>query len=214
MALLTVACVKCKPDYGYRDVNRLQAMVKRHLTLPHRFICFTDDPVGVKCNTKKLPGGLVGWWAKLAMFRRGVLDGKVLYIDLDTLIVDSLDFIEGYSGDFAILRDFYSPEHYGSGVMLWNKAPHQVWDRWQEMRFNHPMGDQGWIESQVKDADRLQDLYPNKLVSYKAHCEEQQKIPDGAAIVCFHGFPKPENFDNDHWVSRIWKADEYSPATV
>src|SRR6185369_11865151 len=100
--------------------------------------------------TRALPSGVNGWWAKLALHRPNVLSGPVLYLDLDTVILDSLDFIASYGGDFAILRDFYRPDGYGSGVMLWRTAQPQVWNRWiAEGRPDNHYGDQGWMEEAV-----------------------------------------------------------------
>jgi hypothetical protein len=204
--MITIACVKSKPYYNRHDVHKLWDMVERNITIPHRFVCWTDDSQGLRCKTKKLPAGLEGWWAKLAMFKEGSMDGKVLYLDLDTLVVDSLDFVGNYSGDFAILRDFYRPEGYGSGVMLWNKLPTHIWKQWSKLQTFHPDGDQGIIEQYVENADRLQDVYPDKFLSYKVHCDKG--IPKGCAVVCFHGYPKPEDFDPEHWVQQIWNGQK------
>ncbi len=202
--MLTICCVKSRPYYTRHDVHKLWAMIERNITIPHRFVCFTDDADGMRCKTKAIPSGLEGWWAKLSLFRHGLMDGKILYIDLDTLITGNLDFIDDYKGDFAILRDFYRPDGYGSGVMLWNKPQPQVWDMWSKHKPYHPLGDQGVMEDLVPGADRLQDLWPGKFVSYKVDCEAG--IPSNAAVVCFHGHPKPDNFSQDHWVQRIWNG--------
>lgn len=207
---LTVVCVKARPAYTRQDVERLRDMVDQNLTVPHRFVCLTDDATGLTCNTKKLPWQLHGWWSKLYLHRAGLLEGKVLYLDLDTLIVDNLDFVTEYEGDFAILRDFYRPDGYGSGVMLWNKPQPHVWKLWFDDPVIHPLGDQGIIEMLVPKADRLQDVWPEKFVSFKESC--QDGIPKGAAVVCFHGTPKPPDFADDHWVSRIWKRREFQRA--
>ena len=201
MAPLTVLCVLSKPGYNAGYVNKLYKAVRKNLSLPHRFVCLTDDDSGLKCRTKKLPPQLKGWWAKLYLFNLH-LDGKVLYLDLDTLVTGSLDFIGLYDGDFAILRDFYRPEGYGSGVMMWNKDHRYIWDEWFENPVIHPLGDQGWIEEKVKSADRLQDIFPGKIVSYKVDCENG--LPEGASICAFHGTPKPHEFDENHWVTRKW----------
>lgn len=205
--MLTVVCVKSRPAYDYHYVNRLYRMVEEHLTIPHRFICFTDDANGIKCHAKPLPQlHRSGWYSKLSLHRPGLLIPPVLYLDLDTLVVDSLDFVADYDGDFAILRDFFIPEGYGSGVMLWNKPQPQVWENWiAANQPEHPMGDQGWMQQQVKDADRLQDVFPDKFVSYKAHC--QGGLPDEAAVVCFHGYPKNSDFPEDHWVYQHWTGE-------
>jgi len=209
MAELTVACVLAKPGYGRAWVQRLERMVRANLTVPHRFVCLTDADYGLTCRTKKLPAGLrfgAGWWAKLALFQRGMFEGTVLYLDLDTLIVGDLDFVANWNGDFAILRDFYRPEGYGSGVMLWTKPMPYVWDEWIERGApQHPLGDQGWMEQAVPNAHRLQDVFPGKFVSYKVHCQERDEVPEGAAVVSFHGAPKNDDFAEEHWVTKAWK---------
>lgn len=208
---LTVVCVKAKPDYDHRYVNRLYRAVRRYLPLPHRFVCLTDDASGIACQTRGLPPGVGGWWAKLAMFREGLLDGRVIYFDLDTVICDDISFMAEFNGDFAILRDFYRPEGYGSGVMVWNANPKCLWNDWIVAgKPIHPLGDQGWIETKVKHAKLLQDLYPDAIKSYKA--DQLDAGPKRAAIVCFHGFPKPHDFPANHWVSKAWVGEEVKVA--
>lgn len=214
MAELTVVCVKSGPGaYTHAWVNRLQRMVRQNLTPPYRFVCLTDDAGGLTCTTKKLPEKGLGWYAKLCMFRPNLFSGLVLYLDLDSLIVGNLDFVRKFKGDFAILRDFYREDGYGSGVMLWNKEYPHVWNNWLKAECPpHPLGDQGWMEEQLPNAIRLQDEFPGKFVSYKVHCQERDAIPDGAAVVSFHGEPKNADFPPEHWVSRIWRGEERKAA--
>lgn len=207
--MLTVLCVKTKPRYGAEYVNRLFRAVSRNLTVEHRFVCLTDDSTGVACETMPMPRGLQGWWGKIAMFRPGLFNGPVLYIDLDTLITGNLDFVTEYKGDFAILRDFYRPDGYGSGVMMWNRPHEHVWKEWVMAGCpNHPLGDQGWMEAMIPNADRLQDVFPDKIASYKVHCfiaGNEVEPPRGTSILCFHGTPKQDDFPADHWVTRTWR---------
>ena len=68
-------------------------------------------------------------------------------------------------------------------------------------------GDQEFIYPIVKRSmDYVQDLYPNREVSYKKHCFSKQNginIPEDASIVCFHGNPRPHKVDSPiihkHW---------------
>ncbi len=211
MSSLTVACVLAKPGYGREWVRRLERMVRANLTVPHRFVCLTDDDGGLTCRTKRLPAGLrfgSGWWAKLALFQRGLFEGRVLYLDLDSLVLGDLDFVTKFDGDFAILRDFYRPDGYGSGVMLWNKPHPHVWDDWIAAGApQHPLGDQGWMEQALPNAYRLQDEFPGKFVSYKVHCAERDQAPEGAAVLSFHGEPKNADFPPEHWVSKTWRGE-------
>lgn len=201
--MLIVACIKVGEKYGRDYAVNLHRAVERHLTVPHEFVCFTDRLVdGVPC--KSPPCDEEGWWSKLGLFREGVFrDGdQVLFIDLDTVIVDNFDDVAGYDGEFAILRDWYRPWGLGSCLMSWKAGTcTEIWTKWLEHGRPYLMGgDQAWIEMAHPEVDRYQDLYPNRVVSYKAHC--QKGIPDNAAIISFHGLPNPS--DCDGWVADHW----------
>lgn len=213
MERLTVCCVKTKPNYDYHWVNRLYLAVKRNLTIPHRFVCFTDYTGGLKCPAAGFPRFLdgSGWWAKLSLFRPGLFDGLVLYLDLDSLIVGNLDFVKEYTGSFALLRDFYRPHGYGSGAMLFRGDHSHIWTEWLRQKCpteisTETWGDQAWMEKELPEADLLQDLWPGRFVSYKEDCQEG--CPEGASVVCFHGEPKNHQFSDDHWVTRTWLGEK------
>jgi len=206
---MIVACVKVKPNYGPEYVNRLAAMVLRHTTLPYRFLCLTDNPKGVQCDCAPIGTDAPGWWAKLILFKpHPALAGqRVLFLDLDTVIVGNMDPLLAYQGDFAILRDFYRPTGYGSGIMgLAPGAAPQVWSNFIRKANGSGVmaehyGDQWWIETQVPTADRWQDVCPGLIGSYKA--DKMADSPKGFAVCCFHGLPKPEHVNG--WVAREWR---------
>ena len=54
--MANVICMKWGDLYGPQYVNRLYAMVKRHLNIDFRFECFTDDQDGIRS---------VGWISDL-----------------------------------------------------------------------------------------------------------------------------------------------------
>ena len=180
--MLNVICVNHR-NYlgrGQEYVDRLRRGVERNLTLD-----FVWREIGDV-------DGVEGWWAKLAIFRPGDFKGRCLYIDLDTIITGSLDHLASYDGPFAGLTDFYHPELFASGVMMWEagEADH-IWTNWEKAGrpMFHPRGDGAWIESMMPAASRLQTLFPSQFVSFKAHCA--QGIPANARMVCFHGLPRP-----------------------
>lgn len=206
--MLIVCCVN-QGNYrgrGAEYVERLRAGVRRHLTLPHRFVEFRGD--GSQTGTNYLPDDLPGWWSKLFLFRSETFPRlcRVLYLDLDTLVTGSLDEIARYDGEFACLRDFYRPDGLGSGVMAWRGGfGAEIWDRWNaESRPLLPGGDQEWIERVTdRKADRLQDLYPGQIVSFKADCRDG--LPAAARLVCLHGRPKFEDMAPDCWARQRWQ---------
>ena len=59
-------------------------------------------------------------------------------------------------------------------------------------------GDQEYITSQLgspgKDIVSMDGVY-----SYKYHCRDDGRPPEDAAVVCFHGNPKPSEV-KEHWV--------------
>lgn len=201
---------------GAEYVNVLADMVKRNMPFGVRwkFVCLTDDPTGLNegIDTLPLPSDLKGWWGKLYLFKPSLFpEGeRMIFLDLDTLILGSLDKIIHYNGDMAILRDFYVPSRGAPGVILWRSGfGHRIWEEWEsEGRPETPLGDLGWIEGLdqgrfTRNIDRLQDLYPESFVSYKVHCKPYP--PSKAVVVCFHGLPRPHNCEAE-WVGTIWKV--------
>lgn len=217
---ITICCINAGNycERGAEYVNNLYDMVTRNLPegYPGRFVCFTDDPnddLHEGIEVRPLPvQGLPGWWNKLALFKKGVFSEgeRVMFMDLDTLIVGPLDDIVAYKGQFATLRDFYNPQYVGPAIILWeaSKLIYSIWDEWNDQ--DRPMtghGDLWWINSLDQGrfahrADKLQKLYPDKFVSFKAHCKPYP--PKGASVVCFHGQPRPHNANVD-WVESVWK---------
>ena len=213
---VTFLCLKAGKAYGSEYVNILKDMISRNLSkdILARFVCMTDDIQGLTDGIEiiKLPEDLETWWGKLYMFKRGLFrDGeRIVFMDLDTLVIGSLDEIVKYEGQFATLKDFYHPQQLGPAVILWEAGEYAsaIWDEWvAEGKPRHPMGDLWWLNNLDqgrfrKDIDKLQDLFPNKFVSFKADCNPYPPI--GTSIVCFHGQPKPANCMVE-WVADVWK---------
>lgn len=211
--MLTVVCVKAGPLYGADYVNNLAAMVRRHLKVPHRFLCFTDDTRGVNTERRALPGDLDGWWNKLWLFKPGQFrDGQqILFFDLDTVVAGDITRL-AQPINFAILRDAYRPGGLQSSVMAWRAGiADSIWTDWEaDERPLLAGGDQAYIEivlhrqfgRKIPEHMILQDLHPGLFASYKA---ERDKVSD-ASVIVFHGQPKPHNCDDpfiaQHWHSR------------
>lgn len=204
---LNVVCVQTG-NYlgrGAEYVRRLRQQVRQHLTLPHRFYVVTDDVASEYRGCVVKPAKFRGWWEKVRLFQPGMFTGRVLLLDLDTVIVGNIDHIAAYDGNFATLHDFWRPEGLGPAVMLWDTAwAGFIYEEWKAEGFpmTDPRGDQFWIENRNqgrmrKDVDILQTMFPGQFVSYKTHCTHG--IPDGARVVCFHGTPRPHEVGGIYW---------------
>ena len=218
---LTVVCVKWGTKYDSEYVFKLFRGVRRHLRLDHEFVCFTDDNTGLRDvkgitirNLSEI--GWTGWWNKATLFSKSArLSGRVMYVDLDTVIVSSLDSLVSFRGLFATLGtdDFKNEGRSGglnSSVMLWNASSSEIlgiFERLQKCspaimkkcvhRFDH------WLEMNLTNVPRLQSLFPGLFVEYAQHCTSSG-FPSRAAVINFPLEPKPHSVKSLVWMKEHW----------
>jgi hypothetical protein len=177
--MLTVALV-CVPGgiYDNSHVHRIISQIEKHLTIPHVFdvLRSSDKP---------------GWWAKIDLFKPGRFSGRVLYLDLDTTVVGSLDDLVGFDAPFVAIQDYQYPIRINSSVMSWDAgvADH-IYTEFVPNAFDtigKTHGDQDWIHQHIAAA-----RFPKRWCpSYRAHVLPTGKVPKDARIIVFHGRPKP-----------------------
>ena len=198
--MITVACVFWGDKFSEDYVYNLKSMVERNTAVPHQFVCFSDRELeGIK--TVKLIPGYEGWWNKMQMFNTDFkLGNRVVYLDLDTLIVDNIDWLLEYDGTFMGIEDLgavneHQPELKGrlqSGVMSWDyRLNSHLWNRFtssgESQRYR---GDGEYLNHIVPKYQRdfIQKRYKGKLKSYKYQVYSEG-ITDDLSIICFHGRP-------------------------
>jgi hypothetical protein len=215
--MLNVVCVQTQnycglgPDY----VANLRRQVRQHLKVPHRFYVLTDDAASNYPRMLVKPSVYRGWWEKLRIFKPNMFrEGRVLFLDLDTVIVGNIDHLADYQGHMAMPHDFWNPKGLGPAVMLfdpeWAAFIYQEWAA-EGFPMDDPRGDQAWIENRQqgrmrREVDIMQDLWPGQFHSYKTTCTNG--IPEGARVICFHGKPRPHQVTTG-WVPEIWKEPVY-----
>lgn len=214
--MLTVSCVlKSGGAYDATWVAKLRRGVARHLSVPHRFLCFSDVPVA--CERLPLLYGWAGWWSKLEVFDGRVL-GKHLYLDLDTIVTGAIDALAQIEAPFAMLRNFGRRHYVGSGVMWFrHRAPAGVFERFaadpERLMERYRMdtakgahfGDQAFIFDAVGDANivRIQDAVPPGMIScYPKNFAAE--LPRGCSLVCFKGKVKPPDALMHAWAQGAW----------
>lgn len=107
-----VVCLKHGTKYSADYVNVLYNMVRRNLTVPFEFTCFTENPQGLDSGirVKELPNlpKTSGWWYKPMFFNPNLgLQGKLLFLDLDLIVFRNIDCLFEYDvNNFCIIRDF------------------------------------------------------------------------------------------------------------
>jgi hypothetical protein len=210
---LTVACVlRSGGLYTAEWVAKLQRGVSRHLSLPHRFVALSD--VDVPCQRIPLATRWPGWWAKLELFTPGHFTGPVLYMDLDTVVVGSLDAIAAYPHRFTMAHEYYRPDQVCSTAMAWDGAEDfgilSAFSVDQIARYTarHRIGDQAFIEDHLRATGvpiaTFRDLFGERsIASYKVH-DCKRAPPADACVVAFHGKPKPHEITSG-WVADTWR---------
>ena len=140
-------------------------MTQRHLTIPHKFIIYTDHVKmrklvkGDNVEVRKVPfHDYQGWWNKLTLFSpEANLEGESLYLDLDVVITDNIDSFFTYEKDskVVLMRDFnLTTKSFNSSIMRFNNEVMTpcVWDLYQseKKKFDRMQGDQNVISDCIK----------------------------------------------------------------
>lgn len=213
MSGLTVACVLTTLNTGRRNGGRcygpewlwaIKRRLKDHVSGEYEFRYLSDTAQGPWRIPLKYDWP--GWWAKMELFRPGVFEGLVLYVDLDTLIVGDLSDIAAYPGEFAMLADFNRPSRRQSGMMLFRpgKITEAIWEEWirdPEGHMRRHRGDGEWLHSVTEGADIIQRLFPGQVVSFKR--DARKGPPKGARIVAGHGRPRLSD-PRAGWINKAW----------
>ena len=196
------------PEY----VIRLKNMVERHTTVIHQFICLTDFPGIHGCSFRALTADLPGWWSKIELFRPDIAAvDRIVYFDLDTLILDNIDDLLELDGPFYALRPWNRKNlvngQCGSGLMTWQAGAYEyLFTGFERSWMARPLGDQAYISAVLREKGEeftpIQDAIPG-IYSYKRECR-RGGLPDDARIICFHGRPRVHEV-KDAWVREAWR---------
>lgn len=228
-----VVCLKYGNKYSSEYVNKLHSMVSRNLTIPHEFVCFTEDKTGINPGIRieplKVRSDIQGWWYKPMFFDKDLpLKGSILFFDLDVIIFDNIDKLFQYCpGKFSIIRDFTR-----SQIKDWKKMNSSVF-RLETGQHSHVYenfikdpktisrkfhGDQDWIFDQVT---KNYALWPDEWIqSYKWEMRKrapthringvrnflksgEPEILPQTCVAVFHGEPNPHNCV-DEWCKKNW----------
>ena len=223
---ITIVCMRWGEVYAPAYVHILKSAVQKHLQSTHRFVCLTDDPQSLdgRVETRPLPeieaGPRERGWNKIALFKPELYDiqGAVLFLDLDIVILNDLSpFLEA-SGKLCIIREWKTLgakmglvryEGGNSSVFRFEVgAQSQIYDAFcadpeaaqrlfrNEQRFlsAHAEGMAFWQK------DLCMSFKRDCMAPFPAHFLFSPQRPAQAAIAVFHGKPCPhELIHNQFW---------------
>jgi hypothetical protein len=222
---VNVVCLKWGSLYGPEYVNVLQRMVRRHLSLPFRFICLTDDGSDLDDGIEVWPlpefeeppweyARYCSAWRKLALFSPTLanMQGRVMFLDLDVAIVDNIDCFFESKASISMIENWYQPgQNVGqASVMCFDAGgPEYLLNRYCDNPLavlkRYPT-EQAYIAG---EAGKQCEFFPDSWCkSYKKHCMPQgvrkffsqsNQLPAQAKIIVFHGRPNPPDAIVGSW---------------
>lgn len=218
--MLTVACVWVRGNVPYTAeyVERLAAMARKALGGPVRVVCLTDQPERVPESVEPrticpMPG-VAGWWAKLHLFNpANGLSGRVLYLDLDTLVVGDLAPIVHWPAAFATIPDggsAFKPKdgktvikRFNTSVMVFDAGVYpDLFSGFSLAVASRLWGDQDMLAERHPEAAMLPAAWFPRLSGIGA----SGAIPAEAKVVLSK---KPKNIEAAKqwpWFNAIWRA--------
>ncbi len=209
-----VICMKWGNKFGPDYVNRLYKSVKNNLSIPHRFICFTDNTDGLVSGIETFPlpkinfsnNGPERGWRKISVFNKilGNLQGRALFLDIDIVITNKIDDFFNLPGEFFIIKDWDFKRIIGnSSVFRFNIGKYADILQYFENNFEaikkRFRNEQAYLSYAMNDKGVLNYWPKNWCVSFKRHCMKyfplnyfmEPKLPRETKILIFHGHPNP-----------------------
>ena len=203
------------PDY----VDKLYRGIARNFRGTFDFICLTDknykfeEPIIQKRLSMSVDQ--YGWMCVVDVYRPDLCVGKRLTIGLDTIITGPLDDILEHNTKIGLCTDPIVPEFVCNAITL--ASPEfcvELWDLWENNKkeimetcifeiFGVP-SEMELLRKYYNDADRLDVLFPGRILSYKLHIRDEKIPVENTSIIYYHGLPKPHEMLNEKWVEENW----------
>ena len=212
--MLNVVCLLRhggKVGYNASWVEKLQRGVQRNLTLPHRFICFSD--CDVPCERVELLPGDHGFWSKMQLFRPGVLAGPTLFLDLDTVVCGNLDEMVSCIQDQKFVMWIEADKNiHSSALMYWQDDHSHLWDlynshplaHWERLYSVPPLyGDQA-IVSEHTAHSVLTDHCPAEWFHIASRRDMHHPLDQVKLLMFRKASQKPSTMLHHHLVQAHW----------
>ena len=217
--------------YSKEYINRLYRACCRNISMPFDFLLHIGPEAekpgrlsGIDSHVRAVPVGLPSWWSSMAAFQAnppGVYTGSLLFIDLDCVIVGSLDDLITYPADLVLMKDYPAAHcppgrdndgntgitliRKGAGEKVWSEYVRHGMPTWDAMapppNQMLPLATMTIINDPKNKIEKT--LFPeNWVASYKMQVRAHG-LPDDCRIVHFHGRPKQHEV-NEQFVWENW----------
>ncbi|HTX48131.1 MAG TPA: glycosyltransferase, partial [Caulobacteraceae bacterium] len=207
-----------------------------------RFVCLTDDATGLRAEVigaaipamPRFDQPKERGWLKIASFSpelTSLLDETVLFLDLDVVVVDSLDPLFDHPGAFPMIRDWYHPMRLVGNSSVYRYRPAERCDIFETFA-RDPDGivrrirnEQEYLSEYLQARGELSFWPAAWCPSYRVGCLppwplrlwQAPRAPAGARVIVFHGEPKPagaiegrfslglQSYRPAPWIAQHWR---------
>ena len=230
------ACVIHGDVYSWDYVDRLYSMLTRNFTHPVKLHVYTEKDRTVpepyikhELADWRISGPKKAWWYKIQLFNKEHHQGPLLYFDLDTVIVNNIDWIYREQLDhFWTVRDFkhlWNSRDFSinSSIMYFDTTRFTyIWDDFISRDFKRTQaryrGDQNYI-TDIMRTERRKYFDQDRVKSWRWECldggydfTKKRHVNPGAgteilpqtSVLIFHGNPKPKDVE-DSIIVRHWR---------
>jgi hypothetical protein len=204
-----VACCLWEPNrhsqefskvYDESWVEKLYRGFKRNLSVPFRFVCFTDRAREFKepIAQERLETAEPTYGCLIEPFK---LNEPTMICGLDMVVLDKLDHMARYCIDAKRIAAPLHPTAAWRGFLnpiVFVPAGHRrVFEEWRGEN------DMEWITKQ--DPIDTETMWPGQIWSWKLH-DMRVRGQQRARICYFHGNPKMNKVSqHTHWVKQAWQ---------
>lgn len=237
--MLSFVCFKWKPRQHYRStfgpdqVNILAAMIGRHYHKPHRVVCVTDDPVGIRQDVQVIPlwndfgdvpsphgSDNPSCYRRLKMFSaeaEGMFGKRFVSIDLDCVIVNDITPLFDRDEDIVLWGDTNPLTPYNGSLIL-----HTAGTRTKAWTDFNPKtspalakakgffgSDQAWLGACLGPSEAKWTT-ADGVYSFRNHIKPARgALPSNARITIWHGQHDPWTASSMciPWVKKNYVAD-------
>lgn len=214
MEELSIVTFKWGSKFSARHVERLKRDVSANLKRPHRFICITDDPGpdDIRLWNDHLEFS-DGCYVRLKLFGEPILPTeRFLWLDLDAVIVDSLDPLIDKVWDaptalasglhfLPIINGSFVWHRFGTAKWVWEDFRVRVADRYAHLSGTYRGTDQSWLHLCLSQEAMIIGQRDGLYAYGKSPGWSDARKPDGARIVFFPGkLHSSANVGSGHWL--------------
>jgi hypothetical protein len=214
----------CTDEFPMNYPNKLHRQFQKLSKLNVSHYCITDRPSELSYGIEPITPfkKSQGWWNKINLYSNEMPSGKILYMDLDIVILKNFDTeilaMEKYNESMCCVTDAttWMGETFSSSLMYFESGIHaHIFDRFvkfEDQLVGRKGGDQVWAGPQFASVQYVDNDFPYLKKNLKFDLLEKHEntyiiphlIDERIKLVDCGGKPKPHELDTVPYIYQNW----------